>query len=381
MNLRFPDKDAGYADSQIRVYNTPDGNYSGEPETEQEVNLWGVTDTRQVRRLGMYKYAVSTHRALIHKFSTDFEYLMCAKGDWIKYAGDIALAGITQGRLASVVRDGNGYVVGFECDEEIPMESGKSYGMRVRKSDGSAAIYYLENFGTPSKTVTLSSVITDGSAPAEGDLFTFGEVKGADLDDAVDLIITDIQCGENLSAELTCVEYAPEIFDVDEDGFVLPDFENKISCASSAVETGLVTETWKTYFTYHDGEEEPLPADGDGTNDGWHHVKTAESVWLSTKTAKNIYEGKWSAPSCLRGLQGERGEKGDKGDTGADGKDGLNGADGKDGRDGGYQDYQFAVGDFGLTDSQARQLQWYDAPPDIPQGKCLYMATKWIEGE
>ena len=46
--------------------------------------------------------------------------------------------------------------------------------------------------------------------------------------------------------------------------------------------------------------------------------------------------------------------------------------------DGGYQDYQFAVGDFGLTDEQARALDWYDAPPTVPDGKCLYMATKFI---
>lgn len=51
-----------------------------------------------------------------------------------------------------------------------------------------------------------------------------------------------------------------------------------------------------------------------------------------------------------------------------------------DGTDGGYQDYQFAVGDFGLTDEQARALDWYDAPPTVPDGKCLYMATKFIQG-
>ena len=47
--------------------------------------------------------------------------------------------------------------------------------------------------------------------------------------------------------------------------------------------------------------------------------------------------------------------------------------------DGGYQDYQFAVGAFGLTDEQARALTWYDEPPaTTAQAPCLYMATKWI---
>lgn len=57
------------------------------------------------------------------------------------------------------------------------------------------------------------------------------------------------------------------------------------------------------------------------------------------------------------------------------------GIKGLDGQNGGYQDYQFAVGNFGLTDQQARQLTWYDAPPTVGVGQCLYMATKFIEGE
>jgi len=44
-----------------------------------------------------------------------------------------------------------------------------------------------------------------------------------------------------------------------------------------------------------------------------------------------------------------------------------------------YQDFKFAVGDFGLTDEEARALDWNDSPPTVPEGKCLYMATKWIK--
>ena len=297
MNLNIVDKESGYAENQIRIYNTPDGNYDGIPDIIQEVSLWGVTDNEQARRIGMYNYAVTNHRALIHRFSTDFEYLMCQKGDWIKYAGDIALAGITQGRISAVLMNDQDQLIGFECDEEIPMEVGKSYGMRVRKQDGDCTIFYLANDGTSSKTVTLQNPeAVSETMPNEGDLFTFGEVKGAKLEDAIDLIVTDIQCGENLSADLTCVEYSPEIFGVDEEGFVLPDYENKISEVSGTVDAGLVTETWKSYFTYHDGAETPEPATGDGTNAGWHSLRTDNSYWVSDKSAPNIFAGAWSAP-------------------------------------------------------------------------------------
>ena len=394
MNLNIVDKDAGYAENQIRIYNTPSGEYGGAPDIIQEVSLWGVTDNTQARKLGMYNYAVTNHRAIIHRFSADFEYLMCQKGDWIKYAGDIALAGITQGRIASVLLNDQDQLIGFECDEEIPMESGKSYGMRVRKQNGVCIIFYLANEGTSSKTVALLNpeAVSD-TTPDEGDLFTFGEVEGAKLEDAIDLIVTDIQCGENLSADLTCVEYSPEIFGVDEEGFVLPAFESKISEVGGNIDAGFVTETWKTYFTYHDGDTAPEPATGDGTNGGWHLLRTDESYWVSSKTAPNIYDGAWGAPLYIGPPIYQYSDDGETQwhDTFTSGdlymRQSTDGRAtwsepirivGPAGKDGGYQDYQFAVGDFDLTDQQARGLTWYDAPPAIPDGKCLYMATKWI---
>lgn len=299
MNLNIVDKESGYAENQIRIYNTPDGKYDGIPDIIQEVNLWGVTDNEQARRIGMYNYAVTNHRALIHKFSADFEYLMCQKGDWIKYAGDIALAGISQGRITAVLMNDQDQLIGFECDEALPMEIGKSYGMRVRKQDGDCTIFYLANDGTSSKTVTLQNPeAVSETMPDEGDLFTFGEVKGAKLEDAIDLIVTDIQCGENLSADLTCVEYSPEIFGVDEEGFELPDYENKISEIQGATDNGNVSD-WRTWTTYYDGVNNPSKPTGDGTNDGWHYVQTSESKWISTKTAKTVNDGEWSEPSPL----------------------------------------------------------------------------------
>lgn len=311
-NLNFIDKSVGYAENSARIYNTPDGNYAGEPGTTQEVSLWGVTDKDQALKLGMYNYAVSNHRFLLHKFSCDFEYLMCQKGDWIKYAGDLALAGITQGRITDLGTDENGKTTAFECDEELPMENGKNYGMRVRKANGESVIIYLENIERSSKVAILSSAIEAATSPQAGDLFTFGEVSGAKLDDAIDLVITDIQCGENLSAELTCVEYSPEIFGVDDPNFELPEFENHLSEVQGKIDLGQV---WSTYYTYHDGDETPDTPTGDGTDSGWHHVRTTESNWVSVKTAASIYEGSWSAPTY---------SKGPRGDDGKDGKDGKN---------------------------------------------------------
>lgn len=54
---------------------------------------------------------------------------------------------------------------------------------------------------------------------------------------------------------------------------------------------------------------------------------------------------------------------------------------GKYSSSGGYLSYKWAVGNFDLNESQARNLTWFDSPPLVANGQCLYMATKWIEGE
>jgi len=284
LKMGIVDKTNGYAENEVPVYNTPSGNpVSGvEPHTSQNVSLWGVTDSVQARKLGMYNYAVCKHRFTIVRFSCDFEYLMCRKGDWIKYAGDIALAGLKQGRIKAV--DGQKLIL----DEQVTMENGKSYAIRIRKSDGTAVLCNVQTVVGTSNEITISEQIPFG---VEGCLFAFG-VTG---NETIDLIVTDIQCGENLSADLTCVEYAPEIFGVDDPDFVLPDFVNKLSSFDSVVDPGDVNG-WRTFATYNDSDSQPAPPTGGGTSGAWHLQQTENSKWISTKTAASIYEGEWSAP-------------------------------------------------------------------------------------
>ena len=289
MAIGFVDKEAGYAENELSIYNTKSGNKENEPNTSQDVSLWGVTDSEQARRLGMYKFAVTKNRPIVHKFSCDFEYLLCSKGDWIKYAGDIALAGIKQGRIAEVIYD-NGNVTGFVSDEVLPMEAGKSYAVRIRKNNAEIVLYKLKTAPGNNLEVFFDFPLS-GSGLNEGDLFAFGVVNT----ETIDLIITDIQPGENLSADITAVEYSPAIFDVDKPDFVLPDFENKITPVPGAVDSGEISG-WNTWYTYNDQKNMPGRPTGDGTANGWHRIQTAQSMWQSSKTAAKITEGTWSVP-------------------------------------------------------------------------------------
>lgn len=290
MAIGFVDKEAGYTENELSIYNTKSGNKENEPNTSQDVSLWGVTDSEQARRLGMYKFAVTKNRPIVHKFSCDFEYLLCSKGDWIKYAGDIALAGLKQGRIAEVIYN-NGNVTGFVSDEVLPMEAGKSYAVRIRKNNAEIVLYKLKTVPGNNLEVSFEFPLS-GSGLNEGDLFAFGLVNT----ETIDLIITDIQPGENLSADITAVEYSPAIFDVDKPDFVLPDFENKITPVPGAVDSGEISG-WNTWYTYNDQKNMPDRPTGDGTANGWHRIQTAQSMWQSSKTAAKITDGTWSVPT------------------------------------------------------------------------------------
>lgn len=298
MSLQYTDEESGFAKNELTIYNTADGNKEIEPETTQDVPLWGVTSSVQARKLGMYKYAVSKNRPIVAKFSCDFEYLLCNKGDRIRYAGDIALTGISQGRIAGLIYNTSGQIIAVTTDEALAMESGKSYGLRIRQQDGSIALHQLVTENGEFKEAVFVTAVTNGEV-AEGDLFTFGLLNN----DSKEFIITEISCGENLSADITCTEYAPEIFGVDDPGFILPDYDPKITNIPAVLDDGGITlSNWQTWFTYHDQFNLPSKPTGDGTSNGWHRLATAQSMWISSKTAKTILDGQWSEPYPSSGL-------------------------------------------------------------------------------
>ena len=293
LTLKFVNKDSGFAEDEVNVYNTTSGNKETEPEITQEVNLWGVTSSEQARKVGMYDLAVFRARSVVHTFQVDFEYMLCTKGDWIKYAGDIALAGLKQGRIQKLLFDNSNKIVGFVSDELLPMEQANNYAVRIRKNDGEIVLCDLAYFqGNHLEVYFVDSYNADEFQ--EQNLFAFG-IRGQET---IDLIVTNITCQDNLTAEITAVEYAPAIFEVDSPNFVLPDFESKISDVPGVVDSGAVDlSDWRTFYTYNDSENLPAKPTGNGTANGWHRNSTSQSKWVSSKTAKDINSGEWTAPS------------------------------------------------------------------------------------
>jgi len=340
ISLRYIDEEAGFAHNELPVYNTPDGNKpDNEPDTIQKADLWGITDSVQARRIGMYNYACLKNRPFVHSIEVDIEYLLCNKGDWIQYAGDIALTGAAQGRIKGLIF-ADGVCIGIDTDEPIILTEGRENVVRIRLKDGTIILKeIISNYGISRERSITYYPVQDGSEdihepslgdmyvideynnvyyepqnviyfiepmqspniPKAGDIYAFG-VRGYE---ALDLKITDIQPGANLTATLTCVEYAHEIFGVDDPDFVLPDFINRITPVSGAIDSGVVNPVnWQRFVVFHDSEAQPPRPAGNGQDDGWYREQNFRSLWQSTKIAQTIDSGEWGLPQRINGQRG-----------------------------------------------------------------------------
>lgn len=162
----------------------------------------GVTSADQAHKEGRYFLAELKLRPETYTFNMDFENLVAQRGDCLYIAHDVLLVGLAYGRIKSIV--GSVLLV----DETLPMEAGKTYGLRVRKADNTYSVVTLETVAGMVQTVTATVPLT-GISP--GDLFAFGET-GLETFFAK---IVDIQYQPDFSAQITAVPAAPEIVNVD----------------------------------------------------------------------------------------------------------------------------------------------------------------------
>jgi hypothetical protein len=289
--IEFIDETAGWASNERSVFNTPDGLPAGNEKTKQSSRIWGITDPAVIFKFARYQYACIKNRPIIHTLECDIEYLVCKKGDLIEYAGDTALTGIAYGKVTGLIRDGT-QVVGIATDTLFPQEAGKNYGVRCRKSNGLLITLDVINRQTNDKAVFFEAP-QDETTLEEGDLVIFGLTGKITRQ----LVITEITPADNFRATLKCVDYAPEIFNVDDPAYVVPPFDNKITTEGSIIDKGITNpDEWQTWFTYHDDTEKPEKPTGSGTSGGWHRYPTPQSRWVSQKTARNVTDGEWSAP-------------------------------------------------------------------------------------
>lgn len=216
IRVKFTNKDIGYQSDEKTVF--PDGTI---PHKFDEATLTYITDERNARRFGEYYYNVKTLRQEMFTFTTDFEYLVCTVGDRIRLQHDVPLIGLASARIASLAL-GAGKIIGVLLDEYVTVEAGVQYGIQVRTKlpDGSFTIRgpYLLNTGGLAYTegyantnmLTLASPQGNTSLFAAGDIIAFGLYQ----QETNDLLITNIDCGDDLTATITAVKYDEAIYNL-----------------------------------------------------------------------------------------------------------------------------------------------------------------------
>jgi hypothetical protein len=190
----------------------------------ESLEFFGVTGAEQIWKHGRYYLAVAKLRPEISSISVDVEHLACNRGDLVYVTHDVPLWGDGYGRLMRRNLDSGGNLVGFDLDDEVTMDAGVDYRLRVRLEDNSDWVRAVVPVEGVHRRVTLSNPISAAETwPQAGDLYMFGR---AGLDTR-ELLVRSIEIERDMSARLTLVDHAPAVHLADQG--VIPPWDPGIS--------------------------------------------------------------------------------------------------------------------------------------------------------
>lgn len=212
VKVKYIDPNLAWETQEVVVY---DNGYDEETATEfDELTSFACTNNEQAWRFGRYMIAQNRLRQETISLLVDFENLVCTRGDYVQITQDVMQVGGRPARVKSV--SGSNVTI----DDAVDISGSISYGYTYRSKTGAISTSTL----TP---VSAREFTLDGDIPEVGDLIVIGEVGKLVLD----CIVKSIQPNDDMSAQLTLVERANDIFDY-ESTDVLPDYDPSLSQTS-----------------------------------------------------------------------------------------------------------------------------------------------------
>ncbi|NKM69157.1 host specificity factor TipJ family phage tail protein [Rhizobium laguerreae] len=212
--VKFINRDNGYLNDERVVY---DDGYTKENATKFEgIDFSGVTDKDLIWKHGRYHIAQLRLQRETYSLDTDFEHLVCTRGDRVRVNHDVVLWGAGAARVRSVSSSPDGVVI----DDLLTMQAGKTYSMRFRAADGSSIVRTITGVDGEFTAFQFSDT---GPLPSPGDLALFGE-NGFE---SVILRVKSITARQDLSARLELVDDAPAIMLADKG--TIPEFQTGIA--------------------------------------------------------------------------------------------------------------------------------------------------------
>lgn len=250
--VSFVNRDNGYLNDERVVY---DDGYTEANATKFEgLDFSGVTDKDLIWKHGRYHLAQLRLQRETYSLDTDFENLVCTRGDRVRVNHDVVLWGAGSARVRSVTASPDGVVL----DDTLSMEAGKTYSLRFRLSDGSTLVRQITGIDGEFNSFVFSDA---GDLPDAGDLALFGE-NGFE---SVVLRVKSISARQDLSARLELVDDAPAILTADTG--TIPTFQTGIA---------------------------PIPDYRASAPSGFSY---AESIWTTTPATSAI-DMSWQAPDA-----------------------------------------------------------------------------------
>lgn len=195
--VQFIDETNGFNQAE-RIVPFPGVN-ADEVEVTEDLPMPGITDPALVWKEARRRQYELIHRPHTYSVSQDIEGLVLARGDLTRLNHDV----LDRNHVSARVKSINGQVLAL--DTSVAMEAGRAYSCVVRKSDGTS--------------VQRSVVTVDGETNS---IRLVGDIFGVQPDDlamvglsvtgpAFDVIVKNVERGDNMTAKLTLVDAAPEI--------------------------------------------------------------------------------------------------------------------------------------------------------------------------
>lgn len=217
LRVNFVNAAVDYQPDERIVY---DDGYSAANATEIEsIELPGVSSADAVYKLARHHLAQIKLRPEEYALHADIEHIVCNRGDRVRVTHDVPMWGIGSGRIKTRIDAAH-----IEIDEPLPMEAGTTYTVRIRMEDGTSITRTVAAAATSDyhTTLTLTTSIT-ATEGQPGNLVMFGALNA----ESVDCLVKSIEPGDNCTARLVLVDYAPGVFTADTQS--IPEWSSRIT--------------------------------------------------------------------------------------------------------------------------------------------------------
>lgn len=209
LKIRYKDETKNYQQAERIVYS--DGYDKTNSSIFEVIDFFGITKSDLIWKHGRFALAVLKLRPEEFSVTMDLENIVCTRGDLVRFAHDVILVGLGRGRIKSFTVDGSSNVNSITLTRKVIMESGKSYGIVIRKNNGTEITATVTTSPGETSTLTINPVIPAANAPDINDLVMFG-LSG---NETIDCLVRGVFPKKDLTAEVVLINYSPEVFNSD----------------------------------------------------------------------------------------------------------------------------------------------------------------------